>query len=94
MFRIFRKNCADKIVSIIEIFENTPIINNRKRSGVLLKDIDCFFEKGNRDTQERFRKHMLEICRKEKVSLEKAFCVLFLFYLMLVCLSQFITCCV
>ena len=67
-------------------------MNNRRRSEILLKVVDNYFEGENRETQDRFRKHALEICRKEKISLEKIFFVLFPYNLLLVCLVQFITC--
>ena len=61
----------------------------------MLKAINSFFKNENRETQDRFRKHILYINRKEKLfSLEKVFSVLFSFYLLLVCLQQFETCCV
>ena len=61
----------------------------------MLKAINSFFKNENRETQDRFHKHILYINRKEKLfSLEKVFSVLFSFYLLLVCLQQFETCCV
>ena len=52
-------------------------MNNRRRSEILIRSIDSFFKHQDRDIQEIFHKHILEICRKEKVSLEKVFSVLY-----------------
>ena len=54
---------------------------NDRRSQILLKVIDEFFEKEIGETEERFRKHLLEICRKEKASVEKGiFCYVFILF--------------
>ena len=67
---------------------------NDRRNQIFLKVRDEFFEKEFGETQERFPKHLLEICRKEKASVEKVFFVVFSFYLLLMCLSQSVICCV
>ena len=67
---------------------------NNRMNQILLKVIDEFFDKEIGKTQERFRKRLLEICRKEKASVEKVFFVMFSFYLLLMCLSQSMICCV
>ena len=70
-------------------------MNNRSRSQILIKSIDSYFEKQSGETQVSFHNHKLEIFKKEKVSFGKLFSVLrFLFYMLLVCLSQFMTYCV
>ena len=46
----------------------------------LIKSIDRFFKNQEKDIQKSFHKHTSEICRKEKVSLQKVFSVLFFYY--------------
>ena len=50
----------------------------------LIKSIDRFFKNQEKDIQKSFHKHTSEICRKEKVSLEKVFSVCF-FIIIFVC---------
>ena len=54
-----------------------PTMHIKRRSDILIKAVNSFLNKVNRETHERFDTRMLDICKKEKVSPENTFSVLF-----------------
>lgn len=74
-------------------FDHMLTVNNGRRSQLSSKVSDELFEKEYGESQKNFCKYLFEICRKEQTSVEKVFFILFSFHLLLVCLLQFMFCC-